>query len=279
MNFLTGNDMVIVSPAFTEADGETGSATDSTPTVTATSAAGQALTVGAVTALDDDGRYSVTVQAVTNPDRITVVWSGAVSSVDQQFTQRLEVAGGVYLGTDELADLPDIDSAKHGMDVLQRLRDEFESIAERWCGQAFVPRFATAVLRDQMMLPHKHPRSILSATDGAGTTLVTTSWRVTAWGAVLDSYDSTICATYPVTVVYTHGDDAPPPELVAACRDFVRAKVFSSASRVGPDVLRITDPSGITEQYSTPDWSKGRPTGLLDVDRTLVALGSPMLIA
>lgn len=276
MKFLTGNDMVVTSPAFVEADGETGSATDSTPTVAVTSAGGQSLTVGTPVAAADDGRYTVTIAAATNPDRLTVVWTGAVASADQRFTQHVEVAGGVYLSGDELADLDGIDTARDQIATLAAWRDEFEGIAERWIGRAFVPRFESEVLRGAMLLKHAYPRSILSATDGNGSALVTTSWDLTEWGMILDAFDAPVCPLYPVTVAYTHGEDAPPAELVSACRQYVRAKVLAQRNRQGADVLRMTDPSGITEQFSTPDWDKGRPTGLLDVDRTLVSLGSPV---
>lgn len=280
MKILTGSDATITSPTFVAADGYTGTDTDSTPTVTATSAAGQTVTLGSVTNPSSPaGVYTVTVQGLTNPDLLTLTWTGAVSSVDQRYVQQVDVVGGVYASLAEIRAMEGVNHpTKHSTARILELRDEFEELAERFTGKAWVPRFAQETLRDAE-LTHTFPRSLLSVVDADSVAITFTDWLLTEDGDITDHYGHPIrvYGTWPFTVKYLHGADLPPVGLVDACKSFVRSKLLADGNRVARDTLRQTDPAGITEQFSTPDWNAGRPTGLLDVDRALRSFALPAI--
>ncbi len=276
MRVLTGSDITITSPAFVDTDGYTPTDTDADPTVTVVSAAGQALTVSAVTDLTEAGLYTAVIQGLTNPDRLTAVWAGQVDGIDQANTDLVDVAGGTYATLPELVALDGINLAVHTPARLVQLRDQFEDLAERWTGRAWVPRFATETLwHPASPLTRRDARALLSVVDADDTTLATTGWTITAWGVVLDADLRSIGfhGQWPLTIGYTHGQARPPESLTAACRDYVRSKALETGNRIGKDTLSYADPQGGTTRYSTPDWNAGRPTGLLDVDTALNGIG------
>lgn len=279
MKILTGSDATITSPTFVAADGYTAADTATDPTVTAVSAAGQTVTLGTVVDIAAEGVYTVTVQGLAGPDLLTLTWVGAVSGADQRYVQQIDVVGGVYASLPELAAIPGVDHPnKHSTARLLELRDEFEDLAERWTGQAWVPRFAQETLRNTILLNFPQPRSIVSVVDSQSVTIDATSWELAEWGGLTDGFGGSITGygIWPLTVKYVHGADRPPADLVGACKQYVRSKLLADNSRIGRDTLSQTDPAGITERWSTPDWNAGRPTGLLDVDRVLCSLGAPL---
>jgi len=277
MQFLTGSDATVTSPPFVAADGYTPTDTAALATVTVTSAAGQTLTVSAVSNLADAGLYSVTVQGLTSPDLLTFVWAGQVGTSDQRYEQQVEVVGGVYVTLGEMYAYNDVDSSKYPPSRISELRAEFEDIAERWTGQAWVPRFAKETLYGSL-LSRMAPRSLVSVVDSYSTVVDFSGWLLEPSGRVNSWYGSYSlnAGTAPYTVAYRHGADLPPADLVGACKTYIRAKLLEDGNRIGKDTLSFADPSGGTTRYSTPDWNAGRPTGLLDVDRVLCSLGAPL---
>jgi hypothetical protein len=76
--------------------------------------------------------------------------------------------------------------------------------------------------------------------------------------------------TDAVSVTYSHGIDTP-AVAVRACAEYVRAVALAERSGTSRDVIAQSFDGGFT-RYSTPDWSRGRPTGFLEVDRLLDTL-------
>ena len=71
-------------------------------------------------------------------------------------------------------------------------------------------------------------------------------------------------------VVYVHGIDTP-TAAKRACAEYVRAVALAERSGTSRDVIAQSFDGGMT-RYSTPNWSAGRPTGFLEVDRLLESL-------
>lgn len=266
MGLVVGSDARLVSPVFTDLD-ESPSAADSTPTVTVTSVTRGALATPTATAHPGRGYYRVTLTADDHLDvidRLTVTWSAEVDNAVRVLTQTVDVSGGVYVPTDHLAGLRTVPDTAVEMDAVRAWRDAFEMLAEEARGVAYVPRIA---VEDHpgcspVLLGHKQPRELLAVwVDGVerdvdGFTLDASRGHVTgpASGAV-------------VRVAYSHGYDAPPPPLVAACREYVRAKILADTSDMQRAVLSYTNlASGEVYRYGTSDWNAGRFTGMAVVD-------------
>lgn len=278
MKIVTGNSTVVTSPVFADSAGVP-LTLDADPTLEVTSDLGQTIDTSAVTAIQGSpGSYSVTVAPVDDPDLLTFTWTGAAGSSTFILQDTHDVVGGVYLNVAELAVLPDLDETKHPLSRRIDLRDEFEDIAERWTGKAWVPRYA----KDRLpyathLLSNLAVRSILAAVDGDDVAADFSDWLLEPWGLVTSTSGAPVLTgTWPYTVRYTHGADRPPVELKNACAAYVRAKALQGGNRVGRDVLSMTDPAGIGTQFSTPSWAQGRPTGFLDIDAVLTSLGAPL---
>lgn len=274
---VTGSDAVISSPLFVGTDGLTPTNPSPAPTCVVTRDSGAAVVfTGPV--LVTAGVYTVAIAstALATPDVLTLVWTGEVGGVTQEHTQQVEVAGGVYVPLPELWAMGGLPTTKATLAQIVELREEFEDIAERYTGQAWVPRFAREShpsAAGWVLLGRAFPRSILSAVDVDDIATATTTWVLSESGRV----DEATFAV-PLTIRYLHGADRPPPSLVEACKDYVRSKALErfGGNRVGRDVLSSSDGQGGSIRYATPDWGAGRPTGYLDVDRALNALGRPL---
>lgn len=156
-------------------------------------------------------------------------------------------------------------------DELTRLEAEFEDIAERYRGVAFTPRTATQTWTApawKVQLNNWPVRSITSVTyDGTTGDMTKVLFDATTgrvWG--IDWTRAT-----SLTIAYAYGLDAPNPQLLRACAEYVRACVLADRSGNSRDVIAQSF-DGATTRYSTPDWGRGRPTGYLEVDRLLNSL-------
>lgn len=154
---------------------------------------------------------------------------------------------------------------------LDRLVSEFESIAERFRGVAFVPRTRTEVFTypsSVVLLGSQPLRSITSFTvDGVAGTVANLTVD-TSTGKIADGgwYGSKT-----LSVTYSHGLDSPDANILRACAEYCRAVAFSDRSGQGRDVISQSFDGGVT-RYSTPDFARGRPTGYLEVDRLLTSV-------
>ena len=147
----------------------------------------------------------------------------------------------------------------------------FESIAERYRGVAFTPRTATAVLAGSrpgaLVLPDPMVISVESISiDG----IVVDDDEPVVWPDGRITRPSGWTGTQ-IEVTYTHGYQAPPAELLSACTEYVLCVLKAKASGMSRNTLTEAFEGGTT-RYSTPDWSAGRPTGWLEVDRLLNSL-------
>jgi hypothetical protein len=289
MRLTVASDASVASPPFVGADGETPADTASTPTCTVTRDDGTVLaapTVSGGTA--GDGVYQAALTAAVHTsrvDRLTLIWTGTVTGAGQQrHTQIVDVAGGVYATLAELRDLDDLDDTiTFPTALLRQLREEFEDRAEAWLDEAQVNRYASEKLRgwggSTLMLSHRNPREIISASDVAADGSLSAYSNVNQWtfdrtGQVTATTTFTRPADRRANVIvrYRHGADNPDPDLVEACRLFVRAKALERAgNRFGRDVISQSQ-EGVTIRYSTPDPRNGRPTGILDVDAILTGM-------
>jgi hypothetical protein len=294
MRVLVNSSTVIKSPTFTGSDGEAVNLVSGVPTVSVTRDDGTVLaapTAGAGIV----GVYPVTLTAATHTTRLdwlTVTWTGTTTAGVQVLSQIVEVVGGVYVTVGELRAMPALsDATKFPADVLNAKVEEFErDIAERYCGTAMVPRYQRDNLvgngRTSILLSKTNVRTSTASlyylagasvdTAGNSTAFTTTNWAPAASGVLTtdgDVFTQTANGEQNLVFRYTHGLDRPPQSIVAACKMWVRNQVLQDANSGSRDVMKEVNETGVLVQYSTPDWDAGRPTGMLDVDRSLNAFG------
>lgn len=184
-----------------------------------------------------------------------------------------------YLTAADLRDLPLLDDEKRFTDdLLESLVTEFEDVAERYRGVAFTPRTATYTAPGScginFELPHRYVTA-LSAVSFDGVALSTGArnliniriepGRLERGGGWMSEY-------VVVSVSYTHGLTAPSAALLRACREYVRATALEHTGNQPRNTISYQGQDGFTYRESTPDWSAGRPTGFLAVDRVLNSL-------
>lgn len=280
MSVVAGSSTRIYSPIFVDLD-------ESPAWVDGSDAVGVAATVTSVSAgtldpltperTETTGVYQAVLDAdghLSAPDRLTVTWTGAVESYARTLTQQVEVAGGQYLGFDELASLRTIPDVNATPVDIRLYRDAFERLAERARGVAYVPRFAVDTFNgptvgNYVRLSNRRPRSIVSViVDGTPVTDLD--------GYVFDSVGRLFLGgghlgwSSELQVAYIHGHDAPPPAITEAGRQWIRAQLLASASDHSRTLLSITNmASGETYRFGTADWSAGRYTGMESVDQLI----------
>lgn len=275
MSVLKDTQYTLASPTFVGADGETPTDCASTPTAAVTRDDGTSLTAAVVTAAAGDGAYTaaITTTHTSQLDRLTVTWTGTAGSIVQIYTQRLEVAGGWYVTVPEVQAEPDLSTAT--VAVIRRKRDEFESLAENFCGVAFVPRYERETLAGDgtanLLLKWPLPRTLLSVTvDGVAGTLADYDvdpvyGLVKLSGTIPRSSDN----ARNVVVTYTHGHDFPPPDLKEACLAYLRSKITVRSAGIPNNAMDGSDQTR-NWTYSAP--GEDKPTGIPSVDEVLVRL-------
>lgn len=149
----------------------------------------------------------------------------------------------------------------------------FKEIAESYRGVAFETTTATAVKvpgRADRKLATPHLKLIsLSAASLDGTALTSDERAdVTIWADEGILERTAGWSATEVSLTYTHGYASPPAAVLDACTEYVLCVLRARASGVSRNTLSEATEAGTT-RYSTPDWSAGRPTGWLEVDRLL----------
>jgi hypothetical protein len=158
---------------------------------------------------------------------------------------------------------------------LDRLVLEFTEIAERYMGVAYEPRTVTA---EEVVIPNcvvklTHPkiRSVTAATV-EGVALTATELTEIVMDKLTGSVSSSRWTGSDLaTFTYSHGFDAPTEVLLRSCSEYVRSVAFADRSGQSRDVIAQSLDGSFT-RYSTPNYSQGRPTGFLEVDRLLNSL-------
>lgn len=272
MRILKGNDFTLASPTFVGTDRRTPTAPTGTPTCAVTREDGTSLTAATVSAGNTTADFTAALTAATHLtqcDRLTVTWAATVAGQTVSRSQIVEVVGGHYISTDVLADLDGLGSVP--VEQIESARDWFENLVEHHCGVAFVPRYQRDLLDGNgggtLLLSKLRPREVLSVTIN-GTTQDADDFTLYDHGAI--SWSSTFtCPTSTgrnVAIAYEHGYDCPPDDLHDIALEVIRYRVLQRLSDRPSNFISETTINGTQLRYSTPDPSRGRPTGIMALD-------------
>lgn len=157
-----------------------------------------------------------------------------------------------------IADAPDTE--------IEALIAEFEELAERYLGVAYIPRedveYVGHPVNGVLRLPHRQVTEATVVNDD--------DVAVTVDKLHVDRGDIEVATAVRLTVTYTHGFAAPTNRLLGACARWVERMIVVDRTGTSRDTLSQAFEGGTT-RYSTPDWGAGRPTGFLQVDSDLNA--------
>jgi hypothetical protein len=251
--------------------GTTPTDADGTVTVDIFRADGSIFATDAATIHGATGHYTYTLAPQSVLERFQLVWEGTFGGVVQRQTSYVEVVGGYYAS---LADIRAEDSLSNTSlfpnEKLAEARQWFEDKAERFCGVAFVPRYARDVLdgkgSTRLKLLHNRPRTLISAKfDGVAQT--TTTWDLYeddgSAGYIVAS--SSFPAGYRnVEVIYEHGFDGPDSDMREAALTAIRARLLGDRSGIPPNISQMSV-DGMTQTFRAPTL----PTGIGEVDTVL----------
>lgn len=276
MRVLVDSDALVLSPTFVDTDGETATDADDLPSVAVSRSDGSALPAPVVADVDPgDGSYTAELLGSSHTDALDVlslVWSGEVAGRAQVYAQAVEIVGEFYCSLFELRSNPDLSNpAKFPSLALRAARDEFESLAERYCEVAFVPRFAREELRgdgrNRITLRHHRPRVLRSISVGGEVRSVD---DFAFDGCVLDwsggTFTAPISGATNVVVEYEHGYDHVPEALAQACRVFVETRLLGDRGGIPRLAISVDSEFG-NMRLATP--GDRRPTGIPSVDAAL----------
>lgn len=173
-------------------------------------------------------------------------------------------------------------------ETVKAVLDTLELRIERFHGKAWTPREASEQLRGDgsyvLWLSQPAARSLTSISiDGdSEDTADFRLWesgrleRVTGSTSTIWGLNST---RFPygakIDVVYQHGADEPPADLLdAALRATATIVKNEKNSRVGERTETIETANGAVLNFSAlPDWQRGRPLGMPDVDTVINSYG------
>lgn len=207
---------------------------------------------------------------------LTVSWTALFNGLSQTIAEELEIVGGFYCNLADLKAIPNMPASITDAALLEFRRD-FENLAEEYVGVAMVPRYhrdhVVGTGRTRVQLTKLRPRTVLSVSINGSVVADVSGYGLHPHGRLenLSGFPRPTIAGPNVFVEIEHGLDAPSESMRRACKLYVHHQAKMDRSAVGRDMLAETDSEGITARWSTPDWDAGRPTGLLDVDRTLNA--------
>lgn len=211
------------------------------------------------------GVYQATVPAQASVDVLTLSWTGTVGGAAVTATDTVEVVGGFLFGLAEARAMPPaLDATRYPTATLARKRIAVEQEAEEICGQAFVPRFARAVVdgtgASSVRLPHVGVRA-LRAVSVSGSVVSLSGLYFTASGVL--SGRSWTYGSRNVVVEYEHGWDQPPEDLKDAAMLRLRSRLSMGDSGVPQRALSFSVADGGVYRLSTPS---AKRTGIPDVD-------------
>jgi hypothetical protein len=267
-----------VDGVLTDADGPV--------TVTVTRADGTAIVTDAATTNLSVGVYRYAL-AAQNLNLLTFTYTGVWSGATVVETQHVEIVGDFYFDLDaaRAADAAFASTTDYSTAEIVRVRAEVEDAIEAAAGVAFVRRFARHALDGAgtatLLLPHMHPRSVLSVRTYAAATTFTTytadelaALVVEPSGLLRRWAGSFLRGNGNIVVEYEHGFDAPPPIIRRAAllllRYWLRANKVAS---VDPSLMGVSSLS--VEGYRV-SWANGAgagvaSTGVGEVDRLIEA--------
>ncbi len=242
---------------------------DGDVTVTITRGDGTTLaTAAATSSTGEAGGYRYTLAPQANLDKLTLAWTGTFGGLEQTQRTYVDIVGGYYVTLSEIrAQLNLGDSDKFTTAELEQKRRWFETLAERHCGVAFVPRYARVTLNGlgmtTLLLPHPRVRRLLSASVGGVAVTDLADWTLESFGRVTRTASFTR-GTANVVIAYEHGYDEPPEDLKEAALIAIRERLLDRKS--GDRQISEAVEGGVV-RYSVagPD----RPTGIPNVDEVL----------
>ncbi|MDP8961485.1 MAG: hypothetical protein M3N32_07730, partial [Actinomycetota bacterium] len=224
------------------------------------------------------GTYEWVLPAQTNLDRLRLDWTGTIGGLAQTVTTWAEIVGGVYVTLAEIRAQPNLSNTTTFTSAeLEAARRWFEDTFERYCGEAFVPRYASELVRGQggplLLLKWHSPRLLRGVLeDGAAQTV--TDWELLPYGA-LERPSGAFGTSHSYRIRYEHGRDATPEDIREACLIAVRSKLLTDQSGTRSRELSIRNEYGniAISQPSPPTpfgasglKSPGRPFGIPEVD-------------
>lgn len=285
MRVVKATQYLLRSPTFVTSDGETPADCTSTAVAAVVNGAGTTLTAPTVaTAGSGTGQYDATLTAATHTaaiDKLTVTWTGTTTTGGlQTYVQEVDVVGGHVVTLAELRAEPNMsEPAMVPKRLLEELRDEFTTLAEDYCSRAFVRSYQRDTLPGngtrRLVLTKMQPRTVTAVTVD-GTAKTATDYSVTPEGFVVCENDAFPLppADTPLNciVAYEYGPDATPPGIARAAKVWIRRRALARSAKTPSDAISETV-DGVQVRFSTPDWERGRPTGMLDVDAALNAAG------
>lgn len=276
MRVLVDSDVLVTSPTFVDATGESAADTTGDPVVVATRDDGTVLAAPAVSNPAGTGTYAATLLGASHTstlDVLSLLWTGTVAGAGvQTYAQTVEVVGEFFVSLFELRANPDLTNAtKYPTAALRAARDHFETLAERYCEVAFVPRYARDVLRgdgrNRITLSHHRPRVLRSVTvDGAAKNVGEFSFDGIALEWNGGTFTAPTTGTPNVVVVYEHGYSHAPEAIADACEVFVETRLLGERSGIPRLAISVDSEFG-QMRLSTP--GDRRPTGIPSVDAVL----------
>lgn len=255
------------------ADGEP--ADPGTVTVTVTASDGTAVATAAATSGSGSNPRTYALAARTEIDLLDVAWK--VSGVTVAETV-VEIVGGYWFTLAEAREQDDklTDAVRYPAARMVAVRRDVEAEFEAVTTQAWVPRFAEHTTQGTrttvLAVPHVALRSVRSVaavdTDGTETAFTAAELAevvVEPWGALRRPSG---WPAYRYRVRYTHGHDAPPPDLKAAAITRLRHRLNMSRSGIPDRATSMSTEQGQTFSLATPGL-RGFVTGIPDVDVVL----------
>lgn len=276
MRVARGSSVLVRSPQFVAADGESPADCGDTPTVAVTNILGDTLTAPTVTKVaSTEGLYEVALTSATHTidvDLLSLTWTGTVAGGTQTLTQVVEVVGHHLATIADLRAMPGC-AATDGVSVetLRRYRDRFAEIVESQKGVAYQERVASTSFAGGcagFWLPWPHVTGVrFVSVNGAAVTSEIT--------AELPGYITRPAMFLPppqpgqfnVVVVYEHGYADTPALVREACCEYVSQSVTRAGSAMRNVVYQTTGDGGVT-RYSAANGTD-KPTGFADVDDML----------
>lgn len=235
--------------------------------VTVTVTAGDGTVVADAVSADGTGADARTVDLTASDTStltwLTAAWTSATLGVK---TSVHEVVGGFYLDLPDIRALDGLDNTtRHTTVELRDAREWFETLAEQWCGVAFVPRYGRTDryrrVGDPVWLRPK-PRAVQAVTVD-GVTVTASGWEWSDDGYVHP--DGTVGAGR-IVIHHEHGYDRPDQELVEAAKIAVRDKLLTDQTGQPSRQVLLSNELG-TVRLAQPGAKAA--TGIPEVDRVL----------
>lgn len=217
------------------------------------------------------GNYSVELPAQSSVKVLRVAWSGTFQGDDQEVIQEYEIVGDFLFSLAELRAQDGLDDdTVYPTSALVTVRDDVTDLINEFTGTAFGETWSyerTRARSNDLILARRPIRSLLSVTDADGI-LDIDAWYWSSNGII----EATTYVDRDALVQYAYGKVGVPGDLRRAALRLARHWLLSNPSSI-PDRARMMTTQWGTYQLTTA--SEDHPTGLPDVDATLIRYMDP----